>query len=397
MNAETIKSFLVSLGLSIDDEGMQKFANALLSASQIIIDLDRAADGITRSVFALTTSDSGGVEERVVLSRQSDMPDAVALARYPMDAVGRLGQRMVQRYPAIEQGMAKVIQNLAQTAAQDSLHPQASAGAIAAAPLLNALLPTTWAPLVSKAQRAMQWVSDGLFAPEDAINVTLAGTDEAGQTPPTASSQASGEKDVAVSGERRATRSTSSRLASHASLALREEATRTGWMQPSLSRLEQLYRLPEEAIRQVSTAMLFDVQDTPADAVTAAWQDVKPDTTRTVQQTAKKGFDPLKSVSVATRYIDRLLSGGGVSNMLKPSNLEMGSVERYGATLFSDNARDYVPRLDGKMSVAAPTLNQQTTVNVYGVSSPQEAADTVAGRQQSIMSNSIQQLITGPR
>lgn len=396
MNAETIKSFLISPGLSIDDEGMQIFASMLLRASQIILALDRAADSFTRSAVALTPEDGDSVEAHFVSPGQTDVP----VLPFPVQRVGRLGQCVVQRYPAIEQDMAKVLRNLAQTVAHDNLHLQASAGALVAGSLNPAIRSATWAPLAGNAQRAMQWVEHALLGSTDGVNATLSGPDEP-QNLRTVLPPVRGKSDVTASGERFTIRNITPRAIRPTEPSAQAEATQPGWMQAPLARLEQLYWLPEDALRQVSTAMLFDIPDDPTDTGTSV--DVKSDTTRSARQTAKNGSEPLKSLRVATRYIDTCIdtllggSGDGVNHALVSYNLGMGAVGRYGMTLLSDNARDYVPRQDGRMSVAGPTLNQQTTVNVYGVSSPQEAADTVVGKQQSIMSNSIQQLITGPR
>lgn len=59
---------------------------------------------------------------------------------------------------------------------------------------------------------------------------------------------------------------------------------------------------------------------------------------------------------------------------------------------------DEMVRAAGVSAIAnGPVLNQQTTINVNGVSDPQEAGNIVAGKQAGVMSNGIQQLSTGPR
>lgn len=59
---------------------------------------------------------------------------------------------------------------------------------------------------------------------------------------------------------------------------------------------------------------------------------------------------------------------------------------------------DEMVRAAGVSAIAnGPVLNQETTININGVSDPQEAGNIVAGKQAGVMSNGIQQLSTGPR
>ncbi|ELY2859488.1 hypothetical protein SMC83_001931 [Cronobacter sakazakii] len=46
---------------------------------------------------------------------------------------------------------------------------------------------------------------------------------------------------------------------------------------------------------------------------------------------------------------------------------------------------------------AGATLNQNTVINISGVSDPREAGNIIAGKQAGVMANGIQQLQTGPR
>lgn len=58
---------------------------------------------------------------------------------------------------------------------------------------------------------------------------------------------------------------------------------------------------------------------------------------------------------------------------------------------------DEIVRAAGTAAIGGPTLNQQTTINISGVSNPQEAGNIIAGKQAGIQANGIQQLQTGPR
>jgi len=58
---------------------------------------------------------------------------------------------------------------------------------------------------------------------------------------------------------------------------------------------------------------------------------------------------------------------------------------------------DEMVRSAGTAAIGGPTLNQQTTINISGVSNPQEAGNVIASKQAGIQANGIQQLQTGPR
>ncbi|GJL36013.1 hypothetical protein TUM17576_28330 [Enterobacter hormaechei] len=58
---------------------------------------------------------------------------------------------------------------------------------------------------------------------------------------------------------------------------------------------------------------------------------------------------------------------------------------------------DEMVRAAGTATIGGPSLSQEVNITVNGVSNPQEAANIIAGKQQGIMSNGVQQLTTGPR
>ncbi|SCC69836.1 hypothetical protein GA0061070_10981, partial [Kosakonia oryziphila] len=58
---------------------------------------------------------------------------------------------------------------------------------------------------------------------------------------------------------------------------------------------------------------------------------------------------------------------------------------------------DEMVRAAGTAAIGGPTLNTQTTININGVSNPQEAGNIIASKQAGIQANGIQQLQTGPR
>ncbi|WJV61055.1 lytic transglycosylase catalytic [Pectobacteriaceae bacterium C52] len=63
MNAETIKSFLVSLGFDVDDAGMRKFDATLVSVTTKAIKLGVAVEAAALSVVAFTTKIASGLDE----------------------------------------------------------------------------------------------------------------------------------------------------------------------------------------------------------------------------------------------------------------------------------------------------------------------------------------------
>ncbi|GAB7202382.1 lytic transglycosylase catalytic [Dickeya oryzae] len=63
MNAETIKSFLVSLGFDIDDAGSKKFEATIFSATKKVVALGVAVEAAALSVVAFTTKIASGLDE----------------------------------------------------------------------------------------------------------------------------------------------------------------------------------------------------------------------------------------------------------------------------------------------------------------------------------------------
>lgn len=63
MNAETIKSFLVSLGFDIDDAGSKKFEAMIFSATKKVVALGVAVEAAALSVVAFTTKIASGLDE----------------------------------------------------------------------------------------------------------------------------------------------------------------------------------------------------------------------------------------------------------------------------------------------------------------------------------------------
>jgi hypothetical protein len=58
---------------------------------------------------------------------------------------------------------------------------------------------------------------------------------------------------------------------------------------------------------------------------------------------------------------------------------------------------DEMVRAAGTATIGGPSISQEVNINIHGVSDPKKPQTSIAGKQQGIMSNGIQQLTTGPR
>ncbi|MHB9326784.1 transglycosylase SLT domain-containing protein [Phytobacter ursingii] len=180
----------------------------------------------------------------------------------------------------------------------------------------------------------------------------------------------------------------------------KEGAALLGWMRPALANLERLYNLPAGLLRSVALAESGGDQFATSKAGAQGMFQFMPDTAKDLGLKGNDAFDPMKSADAAARYLSQLLrrSGGDLSKALASYNWGMGNVEKYGMNLLPKETREYIPRVQSNMpQSSSPTFNQETTINIHGVSDPREAGNIVAGKQQGIMSNGIQQLTTGPR
>lgn len=180
----------------------------------------------------------------------------------------------------------------------------------------------------------------------------------------------------------------------------KEGAALLGWMRPALANLERLYNLPAGLLRSVALAESGGDQFATSKAGAQGMFQLMPATAKDLGLKGNDAFDPMKSADAAARYLSQLLrrSGGDLSKALASYNWGMGNVEKYGMNLLPRETREYIPRVQSNMpQPSSPTINQETTINIHGVSDPREAGNIVAGKQQGIMSNGIQQLTTGPR
>lgn len=166
-----------------------------------------------------------------------------------------------------------------------------------------------------------------------------------------------------------------------------------GWMQPMLSSLEQLYRLPEGLLRSVAITESGGNQFAVSGAGAKGLFQFMDGTARDLGLRGNDVFDPEKAAKAAAKYLSQLLqaNGGDLSKALASYNWGIGNVQKHGMALMPQETRNYIPKVMSNMPGKA-SLNQQTVINVHGVNSPQEAANLVADKQGAVNARAVQQL-----
>lgn len=172
-----------------------------------------------------------------------------------------------------------------------------------------------------------------------------------------------------------------------------------GWMQPMLTNLEQLYRLPEGLLRSVAITESGGNQFAVSGAGAKGLFQFMDGTARDMGLRGNDVFDPQKSAQAAAKYLSQLLrqNGGDLSKALASYNWGIGNVKRYGMGLMPQETRNYIPKVMSDMPTSAPVIQQETNINIHGVSDPREAARLTVDRQKGVNSQLTQQLPAGPR
>ena len=172
-----------------------------------------------------------------------------------------------------------------------------------------------------------------------------------------------------------------------------------GWMQPMLTNLEQLYRLPEGLLRSVAITESGGNQFAVSGAGAKGLFQFMDGTARDMGLRGNDVFDPQKSAQAAAKYLSQLLrqNGGDLSKALASYNWGIGNVQRYGMGLMPQETRNYIPKVMSNMPASAPVIQQETNINIHGVSDPREAARLTVDRQKGVNSQLTQQLPAGPR
>lgn len=160
-----------------------------------------------------------------------------------------------------------------------------------------------------------------------------------------------------------------------------------GWMQPMLTSLEQLYRLPEGLLRSVAIAESSGNPNAVSGAGAQGLFQLMPGTGRDMGLGRGEAFDPIKSAQAAAKYLGQLMkaNNGDLSKTLASYNWGLGNVQKHGMALMPQETRKYVPRVLSNMPGRgrAPEVNQQNTYHIYGGGDARAVGNEVERRQQS--------------
>ena len=184
----------------------------------------------------------------------------------------------------------------------------------------------------------------------------------------------------------------------------RPQATAQGkvlldWMGPMFNKLESLYQLPAGLLKSVAITESGGNQFAMSGAGAKGLFQFMDGTARDMGLRGNDVFDPEKSAQAAAKYLSQLLrqNGGDLSKALASYNWWIGNVKRYGMGLMPQETRNYIPKVMSNMPTSAPVIQQETNINIHGVSDPREAARLTVDRQKGVNSQLTQQLPAGPR
>lgn len=171
-----------------------------------------------------------------------------------------------------------------------------------------------------------------------------------------------------------------------------------GWMAPMMGKLEAMYNLPAGLLRSVALTESRGDQFAISGAGAQGLFQFMPGTARDMGLRGNDVFDPVKSAEAAARYLSMLLqkNGGDLGKALASYNWGIGNVQKYGMALMPQETRQYIPKVLSNMPGAGATLNQNTVINISGVSDPREAGKIVSDSQSNVNARATQQLTRGP-
>ena len=171
-----------------------------------------------------------------------------------------------------------------------------------------------------------------------------------------------------------------------------------GWMAPMMGKLEALYNLPAGLLRSVALTESGGNQFAVSGAGAQGMFQFMPGTARDMGLRGNDVFNPMKAAEAAARYLSMLLqkNGGDLNKTLASYNWGIGNVQKYGMALMPGETRQYIPKVLSNMPGGGATLNQNTVINISGVSDPREAGKIVADNQANVNARSTQQLARGP-
>ncbi|MGS3448572.1 transglycosylase SLT domain-containing protein [Klebsiella electrica] len=171
-----------------------------------------------------------------------------------------------------------------------------------------------------------------------------------------------------------------------------------GWMAPMMGKLEAMYNLPAGLLRSVALTESRGDQFAISGAGAQGLFQFMPGTARDMGLRGNDVFDPVKSAEAAARYLSMLLqkNGGDLNKALASYNWGIGNVQKYGMALMPQETRQYIPKVLSNMPGSGATLNQNTVINISGVSDPREAGKIVSDSQSNVNARATQQLTRGP-
>lgn len=171
-----------------------------------------------------------------------------------------------------------------------------------------------------------------------------------------------------------------------------------GWMAPMMGKLEAMYNLPSGLLRSVAITESGGNQFAVSGAGAQGMFQFMPGTARDMGLRGNDVFDPIKSAEAAARYLSMLLqkNGGDLGKALASYNWGIGNVQKYGMALMPQETRQYIPKVLSNMPGAGATLNQNTVINISGVSDPREAGKIVSESQGNVNARATQQLTRRP-
>lgn len=171
------------------------------------------------------------------------------------------------------------------------------------------------------------------------------------------------------------------------------------WMGPMFNKLESLYQLPAGLLKSVAITESGGNQFAVSGAGAKGLFQFMDGTARDMGLRGNDVFEPEKAAQAVAKYLSQLLraNGGDLSKTLASYNWGIGNVKRYGMRLMPKETRNYIPKVMSNMPASAPVIQQETNINIHGVSDPREAARLTVERQKGVNSQLTQQLPTGPR
>lgn len=158
-----------------------------------------------------------------------------------------------------------------------------------------------------------------------------------------------------------------------------------GWMQPMLTSLEQLYRLPEGLLRSVAITESGGNQFAVSGAGAKGLFQFMDGTARDMGLRGNDVFNPEKAAQAAAKYLSQLLkaNGGDLSKALASYNWGIGNVQKHGMALMPQETRNYIPKVLSNMPGKGTQVQQQNTYHIYGGGDPRSVGTEVERRQQS--------------